>query len=37
MSFIDLFKKVSAIEDMQEDDVLKEEVTTVASFEEITE
>ena len=36
MSFMDLFKKVSAIEDMQEDDVLKEEVTTVASFEEIT-
>ena len=37
MSFIDLFKKVSAIEEMQEDDVLKEEATTVASFEEITE
>ncbi len=34
MSFMDLFKKVSAIEDMQEEDVLKEEEnTTEASFE----
>ena len=34
MSFMDLFKKVSAIEDMQEEDVLKEdEVKTEASFD----
>ena len=34
MSFMDLFKKVSAIEDMQEHDVLKEEEnTTEASFD----
>ena len=34
MSFMDLFKKVSAIEDMQEEDVLKEEENkTEASFD----
>ena len=34
MSFMDLFKKVSAIEDMTEEDVVKEEeVKTEASFE----